>query len=287
MSAPLVTIVTPSYNQGRFLEETIRSVLNQDYPRLEYLVMDGGSTDGSVAILRRYESRLAYWVSEPDRGQTHAIAKGFRRSAGDILTWLNADDVYLSRGAISQAVRACEAAPEAGVVYGDCALMDEAGVVFRLVPGLARVSFRTFAHYSLGQPAAFIRRQVVEAFPLREELRYGMDYEYWLRLSRAGVVFHDAPWLCAAFRVHRRSKTVAESDAMDAELRAIRNQYFNGAWSSRWPAEAVLRRGVGLWLRWRGLRRLSELYDEPLAFDGRRLPRAACYVSQLFARTCA
>ena len=282
---PLVSVVTPSYNQAKFLEDALVSVLNQDYPHLEYLVIDGGSTDGSAELIRRRQERFAYWVTEPDRGQAHAIAKGFARARGDILTWLNADDVYLARDAISRAVRACEQAPEAGVVYGDYALMGEDGVLFRVVPGLARVSFRTFATYSLGQPSAFIRRQVVNAFPLREDLHYGMDYEYWLRLSRAGVQFHYVPWLCAAYRVHPRSKTASMARAMDQELQAIRRAYFNGAWSSRWPVEPFLRRGLGLWLRLRGLGRVRELYETPLAFTGRRLPRVACYASQLMAKT--
>lgn len=284
-SRPCVSVVTPSYNQARFLGDAIVSVLNQDYPNLEYLVIDGGSRDGSTEIIKRYDRALTYWVSEPDRGQSHAINKGFARASGSILTWINADDVYLSRTAISEAVEAFQRDPSAGVVYGDYVLMDAKGMIFRLVPGMRRVSFRTFASYCVGQPSAFIRREVVQSFTLREDLHFGMDYEYWLRISRAGVRFAYTPWLCSAYRVHSKSKTSSSARAMDAELRQIRREYFNGAWEGRWPFEAVLRRGTALWLRLRGLLRARELYETTLAFEGRRLPRLAFYRRQLLSRT--
>ncbi|HLA97025.1 MAG TPA: glycosyltransferase family 2 protein, partial [Anaerolineales bacterium] len=130
---PLVSIVTPSFNQGRFLEETIQSVLAQDYPRIEYLIVDGGSTDGSLEIIRRYADRLGWWVSEPDRGQTEALNKGFARARGEIFAWLNSDDTYLPQ-AVSEAVAYLQAHPEAGMVYGDANLVDEHGRVIGKFP---------------------------------------------------------------------------------------------------------------------------------------------------------
>ena len=122
----LVSIVTPSYNQSRFIEDTIRSVLSQDYPQIEYMIVDGGSTDGSVEIIKRYEDQLAWWVSERDQGQTDAINKGFARATGDILAWLNSDDTY-EPGAVSAAVKYLQEHPEVGMVYGDCNYIDENG----------------------------------------------------------------------------------------------------------------------------------------------------------------
>src|SRR5688572_17831514 len=124
--SPLVSIITPSFNQARFLEETIQSVLSQDYANIEYLIVDGGSTDGSLEIIKRYAGRLAWWVSEKDQGQTDAINKGFARAQRKILAWLNSDDTYLPH-AVSEAAAYLLSNPEAGMVYGDANLIDEAG----------------------------------------------------------------------------------------------------------------------------------------------------------------
>jgi glycosyltransferase involved in cell wall biosynthesis len=131
-SYPLVTIVTPSYNQANFLEETIQSVLSQDYPNLEYIIIDGGSTDSSVDLIRKYEDRLAGWISEEDSGQAEAINKGFERATGEIVAWINSDDYYLP-GAIRSAVEALEAHPECGFVYGDAVSINGAGEPFNVM----------------------------------------------------------------------------------------------------------------------------------------------------------
>ena len=207
---PRVSIVTPSFNQGQFIEETIRSVLLQMYPNLEYTVIDGGSTDESVDVIRRYSEWLADWVSEADRGQSHAINKGWSKASGDIIAWLNSDDIYLP-GAVAQAARALKRNPQAAGVYSNCVYVDMEGRSFterrpgeidfdRLLRGL--VSY-------VPQPTLFLRREVVEQIGLLDEtLQYSMDYDLCLRVCMEHrLEYVDETW--AAARFHDAAKTVA------------------------------------------------------------------------------
>lgn len=191
MSGPVVSVVTPSFNQAEFVEETILSVLSQDYPHIEYLVIDGGSTDGSVDIIRRYADRVAYWVSEPDRGQSHAINKGFRRSTGEILTWLNSDDT-LCPGAVRRVVQAFEAHEQALLVRGAGNLINRDGstILGTKPPGdFNPVRMLRSAGGVPNQPSVFWRRRLFEEIGgVDERLEYMMDWEYWIRIG-----LHYAP----------------------------------------------------------------------------------------------
>jgi glycosyltransferase involved in cell wall biosynthesis len=222
---PLVTVVTPSFNQGRFIRATIESVLKQDYPRIEYLVMDGGSTDETVSILREYSDRLR-WVSEPDRGQAHAIDKGWRQAAGGIVAYLNSDDVYLP-GAITHAVAALEASPEAAAVYGEGYHMDEAGAIVERYPTEAFDADRLREACFICQPTVFLRRGAVErAGYLDESLRYCMDYDLWIRLARAGNVFAYTPHYLASTRLHADTKTLGQRGPAHAEILRVVHRHF-------------------------------------------------------------
>jgi hypothetical protein len=208
---PLVSIVTPSFNQGRYLEDSLRSVLWQDYPNLEYLVIDGGSTDGSVDIIRRYADRLSYWISEPDDGQADAINKGLRRAKGEIIAWLNSDDLYYLPETISHAVRCLQAHPQAPMVYGDGVLVGSDGTLldwhrYRSYSLLDLLSFRV-----LLQPTAFMRRTAVaQAGWLREARHMVFDHELWIRLAAIGSPVHvNEFW--AVERTHEQAKTVAQA----------------------------------------------------------------------------
>lgn len=223
---PLVSVVTPSYNQGPYIGETIASVLGQDYPNLEYWVVDGGSDDETLAVLRAHEGDPRFhWLSEPDRGQSDAINKGWSRCRGALLAWLNSDDTYLP-GALRGQVEALLANPGAGGVYGDVVFTDAAG------RRLGRVHARPFSPSTVlslkgaPQPAVFLRREVVlRAGPLDLGRRYAMDVDLWARAVRL------APWarnprLVATYRLHAASKTVAEGAGFYEEWLDIARRYY-------------------------------------------------------------
>ncbi len=219
------SIITPSYNQGRYLEQTIRSVLDQGYPELEYIVMDGGSTDESVEVLNRYSDRLAYWESVPDEGQAHAINKGLERATGDILAYINSDDVYLP-GAFDRVVQELTAHPECRWLAGDCIHFGRPGET-GVDPSLPPCEPARWLEYCpINQPATFWRRDIVERHGLFDaSFRYTFDYEYWVRLAVGGERCLRVPQPLAGFRLHATSKTVAEGEKFAAEEQRVRERY--------------------------------------------------------------
>ena len=217
----LVSIVTPSYNQAQYLEYAIQSVLAQDYPHIEYLVVDGGSSDGSLEVIRRYAGRLAWWVSEPDAGQAEAINKGFARARGEYIAWLNSDDLYLP-GAISQAVAALDADPELGLVYGNALTIDAQGRFLNHLAfgewGLADLmAFRIIC-----QPAVFMRRSILEQAGFLDPAYHMMlDHHLWIRMAERsqvqyiGGVGGFAP--LAAARHHPQAKNASQPEKFAQE----------------------------------------------------------------------
>jgi len=222
---PFVSIVTPSFNQGRFVEETIRSIKQQDYPNIEHIVVDGESTDGTLEILEQYEDDYNLrWISEPDNGQTDAINKGFGMAEGEIIGWLNSDDVYLTKDAISSVVEVFSAAQDTSVVYGDSAIISQDGCILRIE---AKPTF-SYGQLLRGcfiiQPSVFFRRDVIDRHQLDVSLNYGMDYEYWLRLAQA-YPFRHLPLVLSGDRNHPDRKIIAEREAMRAESNEIQRAY--------------------------------------------------------------
>ncbi len=230
-TTPLVSIVTPSYNQAAFLEFTIRSVLAQDYAPVEYMIVDGGSTDGSVDIIERYAGRLAWWVSERDSGQAEAINKGLRRAKGEIVAWLNSDDLYLPE-AIQQAVAAFQKDPALGMVFGNAITIDAQGKpLSRLSFGdwnlLDLVSFRIIC-----QPAVFMRRSVLEKSGyLESTYHYMLDHRLWIQMARCAPIRHigsamdvrgnEPATLWAAARHHPGAKNVSQAPGFSRETMQI------------------------------------------------------------------
>ena len=249
---PLVSIVTPSYNQADFLAQTLQSVLGQDYPHIEYIVVDGGSTDGTVDLLRRYDRCLGWWVSEPDRGQTDALNKGFARARGEILGWLNADDLYAPY-AVREAVAYLQAHPEVGLVYGDAAYIDEEGRIlgrYRAGPTDYRDLLR--GRVPIPQQAAFFRAALWrQVGPLNPRFYFAMDYDLWVRLARITRLAH-VPRLWGYFRLHLQAKTFAAGDRCWPEMMQVFRREGGKPWQ-RMALKYALRRAVEpLWnLRWR------------------------------------
>lgn len=226
---PRVSVVTPSFNQGQFLEETIRSVLWQGYPNLEYIVIDGGSIDESVEVIKKYESRIGYWVSEPDQGQASAINKGWAMVQGELITWLNADDVLLP-GQLAWSVMHLVENPTSDLVFGNVTHIDsdsnKIGERFGREFSLEYVL--TNWHNIVPQPGFLMRRSVINRIGLLDEtLHFAMDFDYWLRLALHGGILHYSGEFLAGARMHQATKTSQIKNIAAEEQIVICNKIFS------------------------------------------------------------
>jgi glycosyltransferase involved in cell wall biosynthesis len=267
-----VSVVIPSYNQGRFIGDTIESVLNQDYRAIEVIVIDGGSRDQTLDVLRRYAARISY-ISEQDRGQSDAINKGFRRARGDIVTWLNSDDLYPDRRAIGVVVDEFAGNPECDLIYGNFMEIDEENRVLRMYrrPGYSHLRLLRIGYIS--QPATFFRRRVVQKMRVREDLQYAMDLEYWLRAYRMNFRFAHIDFLLAAERLHGDAKCVGRRQEMIAEARSVRADY-GAVFNRKHAFRRLVDRALLYTTRLSGIsevvhyRRNLDRLTVPLTFDG-------------------
>jgi len=215
---PRITVVTPSFNQGRFIEKTIDSVLSQAYPNLEYIIIDGGSKDETVEIVKRYEKHLSYWVSEPDRGQSHAINKGMERSSGHLLTWLNSDDWYVP-GALWRFADLFRANPDAGVVVGAGKIVDLKGRDLHYKTPNGNITLGSMFCWASGgnfmQPSSMFSRTAWNAAgPVDESIHIAMDLDLWLRMARQGIHFVTTPELLSIAQGHPKAKTTEFEELM-------------------------------------------------------------------------
>ena len=218
----LVSIVTPSFNQASYLEQTLRSVLDQDDADIEYIVMDGGSTDGSVEIIKRFDSRLAYWASEKDSGQADAINKGMAHARGEIIAWLNSDDYYLP-GTVASAVKVFNENPDAVLVYADMLAVDEHSQTFNTLRYQQLMLEDLLSFQIIGQPAVFMRRIAFEkAGGLDVSYHLLLDHHLWIRIAAQGRILH-VPTLWAAARYHAEAKNRAQAAAFGMEAFRILN----------------------------------------------------------------
>ena len=225
---PRVSIVTPSYNQGEYIEDTIKSVLAQDYPNLEYIIIDGGSTDNSVEIIKKYADKYDFiqWVSEKDRGQSHAINKGFKRSSGEIVAWLNSDDVY-EENAINNQVKVLNDNPEIMLVFGDAIIEDEETGIKEKFATAEEFDYYRLIHirHMIMQPTTFWRRKLFDKIGyLNESLYYTMDWEFWIRAGKNHKILYN-PVVIAKAKDYKTTKTFSGGFKRLKEIKMIQNKY--------------------------------------------------------------
>lgn len=254
---PLVSIVTPTRNQAQFLEGTMLSVLGQDYPAIEYLVLDGASTDGSLDVIKRYSKRLAFWRSEPDLGQTDALNKGFGHAKGEIFAWLNSDDIYLP-GTVSRAAEFLSAHPEVGMVYGDANFINDTGQIVGRFPARQTDYHRLRRGYvHIPQQAAFFRASLWrQVGPLDPGFFFAMDYDLWVRIARiASIVYLPEVWAC--FRLHQNAKTILSDERCWPEMIRVHRRD-GGGWFTPIVFKYLARRIVAPLINFRRKRMISK-----------------------------
>jgi glycosyltransferase involved in cell wall biosynthesis len=252
----LISIVTPSYHQAGYIEETIQSVLSQDYPHIEYLIADGGSTDGTIDIIKKYEAKLAWWASEKDKGQTDAINKGLSRAKGDIFAWINSDDTY-EPGAVTAAVKYLQDHPEVGMVYGNCNYINESGdVIGKFSSAQTNYSLLRRGYTHIPQQTMFFRAALwKQVGPLDPSFYFAMDYDLWTRIAALTEIKY-VPQTWANFRLHFSGKTFLADDRCWPEM--IRIHYRDGgSFLSVIVAKYYLRRLIGPVWNWRRRRMLK------------------------------
>jgi len=229
--APKISIVTPSYNQAKYLEETILSIINQNYPNLEYIIIDGGSTDNSVEIIKKYEKHLAYWISEKDKGQSDAINKGFRIATGEIICWLNSDDILIE-GALDKVVKCFKDNKELDLVNGNLLLIDENSKILSNHFILKQKNwYAKNGIYYVSQPSMFWKRKIFDTIGLlREDFHASMDTEFLIRIFKNRFNIGHIEKILAGFRMHGTSKSSAGWENLDylRDLKELQKLYGNG-----------------------------------------------------------
>lgn len=267
-SLPLVSIVTPSFNQADYLDATIKSVLEQSYPHIEYIVIDGGSTDGSVDVIQKYASNSAqaavpgggkqfkhsinFWVSEQDKGQTDAINKGFAKAKGDIFAWINSDDTYANPNAVADAMNFLITHPDIAMVYADCNFIDEQGkIIGKFASRQTDYAKLRTGYVHIPQQTMFFRAKYwKELGPLDPSFYFAMDYDLWVRIAKHAPIQYLPGKIWANFRIHTSSKTNVNDERGWKEMPRVHYRD-GGSFFAPIVAKYYLRKVIGPLWKWR------------------------------------
>jgi glycosyltransferase involved in cell wall biosynthesis len=274
LDTPRISIVTPSFNQGQFLEDTILSVIGQHYPNLEYIVLDGGSSDNSIEIIKKYEKHLAYWVSEKDNGQSSAINRGFNMASGDILAWLNSDDMYLPGTLAYVASHFDLTQPQ--VVFGNCLHINEENFKWAWgsdVKGDHETKDLLLTDYII-QPSCFFGRAAWQQVGLLDEsLVYGFDWEWFIRAKKAGVNFQPIERYLSVYRIHGAHKSGTGGERRFDELARIYGKHVGEKYQRLFSECSVRRKNIQKRQFWIHRFRLSKFEGSMLKLNFPRLFR--------------
>lgn len=239
---PRISVVTPSFNQGQFIEETIRSVLLQGYPNLEYIIIDGGSTDNTIEVIKKYERHISYWVSEPDKGQSNALNKGFKRATGEWIGWQNSDDYYLPK-ALEHTIQEWKSIKRnIGVIYGNVLVVDKEGNFINFYPVSSSAKIDEMIPYAaLGNQSTFFCRQIFkDAVFVDELLQHALDLEFFFRLASNNYKFHFNPNVRGCVRMQPHSKTSTQDNVFAKEyFQVYKKIYFNSSLSADIRSKAM------------------------------------------------
>lgn len=283
---PLVSIITPSYNQGIFIEDTLLSVMNQNYPNIEHIVIDGGSTDNTISLLKHYETKYNLkWTSKKDKGQTDAVNKGFTAAKGDIIGWVNSDDVYYDKFVINKIINFFNDYPNVDIAYGKGIFIDKYGYILGIYNSIPWFDFNRLRRTQFFfQPSTFFRADVIKNNKLDLNYNFSMDHEFYLRLASNKIRFKYFEDIVSAYRVHDKTKTSGKSKELKDEFRNLKVEY-GVKYDLNYYISVLMDKIILSYFTFICIKQMNKLYSdkekENLAFKAKLYPYNKSIINQI------